>query len=140
MTKTTYTIRREGQFYANLEPCDQCGGGAGQKTFRFEVALTVDELDHHGFSIDNRHVPDAFNGWEKGAWYGSCEDLAAGGLLHLHAAAAGRATAIAVRIIANGDSSIQVDWQRGQELPTRHPHQTTDSLRRTEREEAALLA
>lgn len=140
MTKTTYTIRREGQFYANLEPCDQCGGGAGQKTFTFDASITVDELDEHGFVADNRDIPKAFNHWEEGRWYGSCEDLAAGGLYHLFALVRDRASAIRVRITANGDSSMEVNWQRGQTGPQRRPRRVTvESQERIDRRAEVLL-
>ncbi len=124
MNRATYTISRRGTFFANLHKCDQCGG-AGQKTFEFEAELTVEDLDEHGFTADNRSIPDIFDRWQRGLWQASCEELAAGGLLGLHAVAAGRAVAIQVRIVANGDSFLQVNWVEGQALPGRQPRRVT---------------
>lgn len=130
MRKPTYVLKRIGTFYANLDPCDQCGG-AGQQTFQFEAEVTTHDLDEHNFVIDNRTIPTCFACWQDEKYRASCEDLAAGGLLNIHQALEGRAIAIRVRVIANGDASVQLTWQRGESLPNHKPKAVSPSPRRS---------
>lgn len=121
MPKPLYTISAKGEFVINLIDRRRCGNLGNR--FRFDVAITTEGLDAHGFVFNGDEVPAAFARFSHGLWEASCEDIAGGIIYVFKKICAGRATRIAVTIHPSDVRNLTCEWQRGWDMPERFPMQ-----------------
>lgn len=74
----TFTMRREGQFVTNFSTSNNQCGKAGQQIYRYVCEIEVGEqLDKHGFILDNYKVQEYFDAEYRSAVSArSCEQIA----------------------------------------------------------------
>lgn len=120
VTLPVYEMHRVGTFSARLHEHEQCGA-EGSAAFTYEVWVECDQLDQHGFVLDNRLIQQAFDGWSTYRWYASCEALVGGAIRNIHAMMRGRARKIVVKIAPGPHASMRLTWTSGCMLPAIYP-------------------
>lgn len=100
---------------ARLAEGHACGGW--DEKFRCAVTLTSEDLDEHGFVVENMTVIKTIREFFKGKKYvASCEQLCQC-IAHIcHKLAGERLTHVHVKVY-NLTGHLEIDWNRGETIP-----------------------
>jgi hypothetical protein len=112
-----FTIRRNGEFDAQLIGSVHCGLTQGFNRFRYEVEISVDNdgLDNQGFVIDNKAIQEYFDTTYRGRpTTRSCEAIARTACEDFKAMLGDRSkhcARVCIRVFGLPTAHIEYDWR-----------------------------